>query len=86
MDTRFAFLDAGDRALLVDILRRRAPCLLDYIEARADLHPSDVQNVMNTLCEEFVSHLDEDWEPLPYGLRVSTVMTRFNAAHLEGRL
>lgn len=40
---------------------------------------------MAVLSEELVDHLDEDWEPTLYGLEVSAVAARFNAARLLGR-
>lgn len=82
MNSGFDFLDGGQAELLVEILSRRRPELAARIRTAPALSRPDAVEIVNTLSEEFVDHLDEDWEPTDYGRAVSEILSRVNAQQI----
>lgn len=82
MNGEFEFLTRDQAGLLVEILARRAPELADRIRTAPTLSRPDAVEIVNTLSEEFVDHLDRDWEPTEYGRTVSEILSRVNAEQI----
>ncbi|MCZ8381716.1 hypothetical protein O6P37_22855 [Mycobacterium sp. CPCC 205372] len=82
MNGEFEFLTRDQAGLLVEILSRRNPELADRIRTAPALSRPDAVEIVNTLSEEFVHHLDQDWEPTDYGRTVSEILSRVNAQQI----
>lgn len=82
MNGEFRFLSRDHAGLLVEILARRAPELAARIRMAPALSRPDAVEIVNTLGEEFVDHLDGDWEPTDYGRTVSEILSRVNAQQI----
>jgi hypothetical protein len=83
VDSDYNFLDADDRTLISEILRRSSPELVAGIQRAGTISSADAEQVMKVLSDEFLNHLDDDWEPTAYGRVVSSLMDHFNAARLR---
>jgi hypothetical protein len=64
-------------------LARRSPTLLERIRQADSVSPSDADEIMSVISDEFTENLDEDWEPTEYGRTVSAAMAQFNAARIH---
>ncbi|MDO3638561.1 hypothetical protein [Mycolicibacterium arseniciresistens] len=82
MNGEFGFLTRDHAGLLVEIMSRRHPELADRIRTAHALSRPDAVEIVNTLSEEFVDHLDRDWEPTDYGRTVSEILSRVNAQQI----
>jgi hypothetical protein len=78
----FEFLTRDQAGLLVEILSRRHPELAGRIRTAPALSRPDAVEIVNALGEEFVDHLDRDWEPTDYGRTVSEILSRVNAQQI----
>jgi hypothetical protein len=85
VNSGFDFLNDEQAVLLVEILTRRHAELADRIRGAPALTRPDAVEIVNTLSEEFVDHLDEDWEPTDYGRTVSEILARVNAQQIAER-
>jgi hypothetical protein len=74
----FDFLNGEQAEMLAEILSRRHPELTDRIRTAPALSRPDAVEIVNTLSEELVDHLDRDWEPTDYGRAVSEILSRVN--------
>jgi hypothetical protein len=78
----FEFLTRDHAGLLVEIISRRHPELAHRIRTAPALSRPDAVEIVNTLSEEFVDHLDQDWEPTDYARTVSEILSRVNAQQI----
>ncbi|BAX97316.1 hypothetical protein MSTE_02000 [Mycobacteroides stephanolepidis] len=69
--SKLPFLSDAEYELLVQVLSKRNPGLLEQVGAPGHLSGDDVEALTEVLiAEEFVSNLDENWDPTDYALRV----------------
>jgi hypothetical protein len=78
----FDFLTREQAGLLSEVLARRAPELAARIATAPALSRPDAVEIVNTLGEEFVDHLDRNWEPTDHGRTVSEILSRVNAQQI----
>lgn len=83
MDSTFAYLSQADRDLLNEVLSRRNALLLDKIRRSHAVLRADAQEILLTLSEEFMDHLDDDWEPTDYGKTVDRILRQINKVQIE---
>ena len=83
MDSSFRFLSTTQADLLIEILTRRKPALLESVRRADSVSSWDAEEIMTVMSEEFTNNLDDDWEPTEYGRTVSALMAQFNAARIN---
>jgi hypothetical protein len=83
MDSRFTLLDIAQAALLNEVLARRSPSLLERVRQAASVSPSDADEIVSVISDEFTENIGEDWEPTDYARAVSVVLAQFNAARIR---
>ncbi|MDZ4235592.1 MAG: hypothetical protein U1C73_17950 [Dietzia sp.] len=82
MDSNFGFLSDSESELMRDIVSRRKPALFERLQLASTVSPSDAEDIVNALGDELTNNLDDDWEPTEYGVTVSSLLARFNAARV----
>jgi hypothetical protein len=82
VDSRFEFLSGNESELLHDIVSRRKPALFERLRLANVVSWSDADEIVNALGDELTNSLDDEWEPTEYGLTVSSLLARFNAARV----
>jgi hypothetical protein len=83
MDSTFAFLSQADRELLDEIVSRREIELWTRVRRSQSVSRADVAQLLITLSDEFLDHLDEDWEPTDYGKTVDRILRQINKVQIE---
>ena len=83
MDSTFAFLSQTDRKLLDEIVSRRKIELWTRVRRSRSVSRADVAQLLITLSDEFMDHLDEDWEPTDYGKTVDRILRQLNKVQIE---
>ncbi|MGE2832688.1 hypothetical protein [Mycobacterium sp. SMC-4] len=81
MDQIFG-LDDKQSSLLLDIVARRNPRLYERLRYGSAVSRLDADEIVNALGDELTANMGDDWEPTKYGLAVSAVLARFNAARI----
>ncbi|UXA18810.1 hypothetical protein [Mycobacterium sp. SMC-4] len=82
MDSGFGFLANAESELLNEVVARRNPELAHRLRHTSAVSQSDAEAIVNALGDELANNLDDDWEPTEYGLVVSGLLARFNAARI----
>ncbi|MGE2732515.1 hypothetical protein ACQI4F_23865 [Mycolicibacterium vaccae] len=82
MDSNFDFLDSAESELLFKVVSQRNPDLVSRLRRGGAVSRSDAELIVNALGDELTNNLDADWEPTEYGLKVSALLARFNAARI----
>ncbi|MGE2736060.1 hypothetical protein [Mycolicibacterium vaccae] len=82
VDRGFSFLSSAESELLHTVVARRDPALYERLEQESSVSQQDADAIVNVLGDELVNSLDGDWEPTEWGLTVSALLARFNAARI----
>lgn len=83
MDASLSSLRDQERRILRDVLSRRDPALFERLARAETVSPSDAELIVSILSEEFIDNVDDNWEPTEYGIAISDLLQRVNAARLE---
>jgi hypothetical protein len=83
VDSTFNFLSSTDVQLLNEILTRRNPTLVNKIRHSESVARADAEEIIYTINDEFMNHLDDDWEPTEYGRTVSRLLEQINAVRIQ---
>ena len=74
----------AEKRMLRDVLHRRDPALFERVARTETVSLSDAELIVSILSEEFIDNLDDNWEPTEYGIAISDLLQRVNAARLNG--
>ncbi len=83
MDLTFAFLSQTDHELLDGIVSRRKTELWARVQRSQSVSRSDIEQLLLTLNDEFLDHLDEEWEPTDYGKAVDRILRQINKVQIQ---
>ncbi|GFM18327.1 uncharacterized protein PO1_contig-026-15 [Mycobacterium sp. PO1] len=82
VDSSFDFLSDAESEMLRAIVSRRKPAVYEHLRLGTAVSRADAEEIVNALGDELTNNLDDDWEPTEYGLAVSALLGRFNAARI----